>query len=122
MRFKDVQGFLASLVLETVYRSRHSSRAVYEPVAAEGVDWHDGCISQQSSKLYGVAYGLAYDGYDTNGCSLLIHHSYGALVGYDASNGRCLRIAGDGNHVETNGADVRKVHLFHNFYYLLLYQ
>ena len=83
---------------------RYASCTVYEAVASESIDRHDWSIAQQTAKLYCLAHTLADDRDDTHSCCLLVHHSYGSLVGNYSRNGRCLRVAWNGYHVETYGA------------------
>ena len=54
--------------------SRDASAAVNKTLTGEGVDRHDGCITQEASKLDGITYGLAHHRDDTDGGSLLIDH------------------------------------------------
>ena len=95
------------LVLETVDWSRYASTTIYERLAREGVDRHDGGIAQESAKVDLVANLFADGRDDAHGCSLLVDHTYGCLVGNDAGNGGRRCVAGDSYHVETYRADTR---------------
>ena len=88
-----------------MYRCRYAPATVYEAVAGERIDGHHGCIAEQSAELYCVAHLLAYDRYDAHGGGLLVYHADGTLVSYDACDCRGRRVARNGYHVETDGAD-----------------
>lgn len=95
----------APSILEAVYGGWYASSAVNETLGGEGVDWHDGGMSEEAAELDCVAYGLADDGDDAHGCCLLVDHADGALVGYDAGDGGGGGVAGYGYHVKAYGAD-----------------
>ena len=78
---------LGYLVLETMYWRRYATLAVDKPIATERVDWHDGCIAQQTSEFNGVAYFLALYRDDSHGCGLLVDHTYSGFIGNDAGDG-----------------------------------
>ena len=90
-----------SLILETVDWSRNTTGTVYECLATEWVYRHDWSMTEQTAKIYIVAYLHAHNWDDTYGSSLLVNHTDGSLVGNDTGNGGGRSIARDGNHIQT---------------------
>ena len=73
--------------------SGNASLAVDEIGTRPTVDRHHGSMAQQTSELHGVTHRLALHGDDAHGRGLLVHHTDGRLVGFDASVGSSSRIA-----------------------------
>ena len=69
-----------SLILETVDWSRNTTGTVYECFATEWVYRHDWSMTEQTAKIYIVAYLHAHNWDDTYGSSLLVNHTDGSLT------------------------------------------
>ena len=82
-------------------RGRDSAYTVHEIGAAELIYRHDWRITQETTEIYGVAYLHSHYRDDAHGCGLLVHHTNGSLIGYDARNGGGWSVARDGYHIQT---------------------
>ena len=71
-------------VFKTMYRCGDAAGAGDEGFAAESVDGHYGCVAEETSEFYVVAYCLSYHR-DYPDCScLLVDHSDSSFIRYDA--------------------------------------
>ena len=92
------------LVLQRIQRRRESTTTVGEHGAGVGVHRHDGRTAEQAAVLDAVAHALADGGNHADGRGLVVDDADGHLVGDDAGDGLDRGVAGDGDHVQANGA------------------
>ena len=94
-------------VLETVDRRGDAAPAGDHVLARETRHRHHRRMAEQPAELDGVADLLARDGDDPHCGRLLVDHAYRRLGrDYAGDRGR-RRVAGDRDHVESDGADAR---------------
>ena len=67
-----------------MYRRRDAAGAGDEGFAAEAVDRHYGGVAEEASELYVVADCLSDYRDDPDCCCLLVDHSDGCFISYDA--------------------------------------
>ena len=92
------------LVLQRVQRRREASTAMGKHGAGVGVHRHDGRTAEQAAVLDAVTHALADGGNHADGRGLVVDDADGHLVGDDAGDGLDRGVAGDGDHVQANGA------------------
>ena len=76
--------FYKVLVLETMDRCWDATNTIDKGRATKLVDWHDGGVTQQTTKVNIVAYLHSHYRNNTNCSRLLVDHTEGSLVGNDA--------------------------------------
>ena len=84
---------------------RDSAATGNKGFAALAVQRHHGGAAQQTAQLNHIPHLFAQGGDDADGGGLGIDHANGCLVGNDGGNGCGAGITGDGNHVQTHGAN-----------------
>jgi Zn-dependent protease len=70
-------------------------------------DFHDGRRAEQAAEVDHVARLRPRHGNQPHGRRLVVHHADGHLVGDDGGDGFGRGVAGDGDHVQADGADAR---------------
>ena len=65
---------------------------------------HDGRVAQQTAKLYAVAHLSARYGDDAHGHGFVVDHADGRFIRDDGRDGFGRGIAGDGDHIQADGA------------------
>ena len=68
------------------------------------MDGHDGGGAQQAAEFHRIPHHLAGGGDEADGGGLGVDHADGGLVGDDGGEGGGGGVAGDGDHVQANGA------------------
>ena len=63
---------------------------MYKCITGELIHWHDRCISQQSAKLYCLAYSLTNYRNQSDSCCLLIDHTDCRFICNNSCNSRCF--------------------------------
>ena len=86
-------------------RRRDPPAAGDEGSRAAGIDRHDRRGAEQPAEVHAVADRLSGRGNDAHGGRLVVHHADGRLVRDDGGERLGGRVAGDGDHVEPDGAD-----------------
>ena len=102
--FMYLSAVLPGLIFEGVNRCRDTAGAVDEPVTAETADGHDRRAAEQAAEFQCISLFLSDRRDETDRRRLAVDHADGHLVRNDAGNGRALRVARDGDHIQTDRA------------------
>ena len=62
-------------------------------------------MTQKAAEFDRIAHIFARYRDDTDGRRLVVNHTDGSFIGNECRNSRSRRAAGNGNHIQTDGAD-----------------
>ena len=86
-------------------RRGYPAAAADEGVAIRGIYRHHRRAAQQAAEFGPVAGFFVGDGDNPHGGGFVVDHADGHFVGDDGGEGGGAGVAGEGDHVETDGAD-----------------
>ena len=95
----------SSLIFEALQGRGDSAAAGDEFRGRITVHVHDGSAAEESAEFHVLAGLLAYGGNETDRGGLAVDHTDGGFIGKNGGDNLGGSIAGNGDHVETDGAD-----------------